>query len=205
MFGMCCRMNPFFGFRASECVSAVLAPLLLIKSFFSSSRLGDSRRGVSLEYYERAVQVTVPQHRLSRERGSRYCTVLYVCRVNVPSCASLVVPPRGLWVCVLPRGQFNVNVNVNTPSLPVWSIFSSGRQKLMSSDPAEPMLEAVPAAMAALGELLSSYEVRRAERSIGRRRVLGCTMPSSRRASRRSRQSTFVGGGTYARWRCRRA
>jgi hypothetical protein len=26
-------------------------------------------------------------------------------------CASLVVPPRGLWVCVLPRGQFNVNVN----------------------------------------------------------------------------------------------
>jgi len=37
IFGMCCRMNPFFGFRASECVSAVLAPLLLIKS-----PLGDS-------------------------------------------------------------------------------------------------------------------------------------------------------------------
>ena len=41
---------------------------------------------------------------------------VFVCVCAAP-CASLVVPPRGLWVCVLPRGHLNVNVNVPSSRL----------------------------------------------------------------------------------------
>jgi hypothetical protein len=42
--------------------------------------------------------------------AARVCVFVHVCAAR---CASHVVSPRDLWLCVLPRWQINVNVNVN--------------------------------------------------------------------------------------------
>jgi hypothetical protein len=55
---------------------------------------------------------------LSSFRSIRVCVfvrrafVTVRVRVRAALCAPHVVSPRDLWLCVLPRWQFNVNVNV---------------------------------------------------------------------------------------------
>jgi hypothetical protein len=53
---------------------------------------------------------------------ARLCVRVRVCAAL---CAPHVVSPRDLWRCVLPRWQFNVNVNVNCTVLPVHTVTGS--------------------------------------------------------------------------------